>query len=123
MSRACRFDDWRFTFPAPCAPRVMIGAYVRRIAKLNVGAGFLRQRPDFRIFFLQPLLDEGFIALPGAMKRLLAGHTKLREKTPNQMRFPFSLMTFTSPLPVTTRSTCSPQRVSAAHISSANECR
>jgi len=32
-----------------CA-RVMIGAYVRRIAKLNVGAGFLRN-PDFRIFF------------------------------------------------------------------------
>ena len=58
----------------------MIGTHVRRVAKINVSADFPRHGLDARIFLLQPLLNESFVALFRAMKRLLTSDPKLREK-------------------------------------------
>ena len=42
MTRARRLDNRRLAFLAPCAAGVMIGTHVRRVAKINVSADFLR---------------------------------------------------------------------------------
>jgi hypothetical protein len=49
---------------------IQIRADMRCVAKINFGFLPLRQGLDLRVLFLQPLLDQGFVALQGAMQRL-----------------------------------------------------
>ena len=46
----------------------------------------LRQGLDLRVLFLQPLLDQGLVALQGAMQRPLAGNAELSQKPPPATR-------------------------------------
>ena len=55
---------------------------MRGVAKIDFGFLPLRQGLDLRVLFLQPLLDQGFVALQGAMQRLLAGDAELGQKSP-----------------------------------------
>jgi hypothetical protein len=80
MAGACRLDDGRIAFRPPCAPRVVIGADVRRVAEINVRPFFLSQRLDFGAFFLEPLPNQGLIAFDRAMQWLLAGDADLRQQ-------------------------------------------
>jgi len=57
---------------------------MRCVAKIDFGFLLLRQGLDLRVLFLQPLLDQGFVALQGAMQRLLAGDPELGQKPPHR---------------------------------------
>ena len=50
----------------------------------HIGPLPLRQGLDLRVLFLQPLLDQGFVALQGAMQRFLAGDAELGQKPPHR---------------------------------------
>src|ERR1700730_8645223 len=72
MPRAGGVDDRRFALLAPTTPGVMIRAHVGSIAKENLRFFPLRKRFDLRVFLLEPLLDQGLVALLRAVQRLLA---------------------------------------------------
>ena len=59
---------------------MMIRAHMRGVAEVNLGVFPLRQRSDPRIFPLQPLLHQRFVAFQRALQRLLAGDAELRQK-------------------------------------------
>ncbi len=54
------------------------------VTKIDFGFRLLRQGLDLRVFFLQPLLDQGLVALQGVMQRLLAGDAELGQKPPHR---------------------------------------
>jgi hypothetical protein len=62
VAGACHLHDGRIAFCPSCAPRVMIGTDVRRIAEIDVSFLLLRQSFDLRVILLQPLFDERFVA-------------------------------------------------------------
>ena len=57
------FDDRRFALLAPTTPRVMIRAHVGGIAKEDLRFFPLRKGFDLWVFLLEPLLDQGIVAL------------------------------------------------------------
>ena len=57
---------------------------MRCVAKIDFGFLLLRQGLDLRVLFLQPLLDQGLVALQGAMQRPLAGNAELSQKPPHR---------------------------------------
>ena len=59
---------------------------MRCVTKLDFGFRLQRQGPDLRVLFLQPLLDQGLVALQGVMQRLLAGDAELGQKPPTKTR-------------------------------------
>ena len=62
MASARRLDDGRVAFRPPCAPRVMVGADVSRVAEIDVSPLFPGHRLDFRVFLLEPLPHQRLIA-------------------------------------------------------------
>src|ERR1700720_1165041 len=72
MACAGGFDDRRFALLAPTTPCVMIRAHVGGIAKEDLRFFPLRKGVDLRVFLLEPLLDQGIVALLRAVQRLLA---------------------------------------------------
>ena len=56
MTGACGRDHRGFAFLAPGAPRVMIGADMSRITKIDVGALCLGHFLDLRVFRRQPFV-------------------------------------------------------------------
>src|SRR3984893_2259935 len=85
MARAGGFDDRRFALLAPTTPGVMIRAHVGSIAKENLRFFPLRKRFDLRVFLLEPLLDQGLVALLRAVQRLLASDAELRQQSTNRI--------------------------------------
>jgi hypothetical protein len=71
MACAGGFDDRRFALLAPTTARVMIRAHVGGIAKENLRFFPLRKGFNLRVFLLEPLLDQGLVALLRAVQRLL----------------------------------------------------
>ena len=59
---------------------------MRCVAKIDFGFLLLRQGLDLRVLFLQPLLDQGLVALQGAMQRPLAGNAELSQSRPTETR-------------------------------------
>src|SRR5271169_3103540 len=70
MACAGGFDDRRFALLAPTTPGVMIRAHVGGIAKENLRFFPLRKGFDLRVFLLEPLLDQGLVALLRAVQGL-----------------------------------------------------
>jgi len=85
MACAGGFDDWRFALLTPTPPRVMIRAHMGGIAKENLRVFPLRKGFDLRVFLLEPLLDQGIVALLRAVQRLLASDTELRQQSTNRI--------------------------------------
>src|SRR6202049_422929 len=85
MACAGGFDDWRFALLTPTPPRVMIRAHVGGIAKENLRVFPLRKGFDLRVFLLEPLLDQGIVALLRAVQRLLASDAELRQQSTNRI--------------------------------------
>jgi len=80
MAGAGRLNDRGVAFRPPCAPRVMTGAYVRRVTEIDAGLLFLGHRLDLRAFFLKPLPNQRLIVFDRSMQWLLAGDAKLRQQ-------------------------------------------
>src|SRR5271167_1935729 len=80
MPGSRRFDDGRFTFLSPRAPRVMIRTHVRRITEIDVRAVHLRHFLDLWIFGLQPFLHERLVTLDRTMERFLACDAHLSQQ-------------------------------------------
>ena len=59
---------------------MVTGADAGGIAKIDVSALFLRHFLDSRVFFLEPLLHEGFVTFPCPMQRLPASDAELSQK-------------------------------------------
>ena len=78
-------NDRGHAFLAPGAPRVMIGADMSRIAKIDVGALRLRHCPDFRVLRLQPFVDQCLVPLDRTVQRLLRGNAKLRQQSAHRV--------------------------------------
>jgi len=57
---------------------------MRCVTKIDLGFRLQRQGLDLRVLFLQPLLDQGLVALQGAMQRLRAGDAELGQKPPHR---------------------------------------
>src|ERR1700692_1277530 len=85
MPRAGGFDDGRFALLAPTTPGVMIRAHVGSIAEEDLRFFPLRKGFDLRVFLLEPLLDQGLVALLRAVQRLLASDAKLRQQSTNRI--------------------------------------
>src|SRR6202158_1365044 len=79
MACAGGFDARRFALLAPTTPRVVIRAHVGGIAKEDLRFFLLRKGFDLRVFLLEPLLNQGFVALLRAGQRLLASDAELRQ--------------------------------------------
>ena len=80
------FDNRRLPLFSPCASRMMIGADMRRVAKINLRARVLRHFLDLRIFILKPLLHQSLIPFDGAMQRFLRRDAELRQQATNRYR-------------------------------------
>ena len=78
-------NDRGLAFLAPGAPRVMIGADMSRIAKIDVGALRLGHCLDLRVFRLQPFVDQRLIPLDRPVQRLLRGNAKLRQQAAHRV--------------------------------------
>src|SRR6516164_2506246 len=65
---------------------MVIRAHMGRIAEENVGFFPLRKSPDFGVFLFEPLLHQRLVVFQRTMQRLLAGDTKLRQKSTNRDR-------------------------------------
>jgi hypothetical protein len=63
----------------------MIGAHVGGIAKEDLRFFQLREGFDLRVFLLEPLLDQGLVALLRAVQRLLASDAELRQQSSNRI--------------------------------------
>jgi hypothetical protein len=79
------FDDGRFALLTPTTPGVMIRAHVGSIAKEDLRFFPLRKGFDLRVFLLEPLLDQGLVALLRAVQRLLASDAELRQQSTNRI--------------------------------------
>ena len=73
MTGARRLDNRRFASSAPGAAGVMIGPDVRGVPEIYISTLFLSHFLDFRIIFLQPLLNQSLVPFLRTMQRLLAG--------------------------------------------------
>ena len=67
----------------PCAPRVMIGPDVRRVAEIDVRPLLFGHSLDLRVFFLKPLPNQRLIAFDCSMQWLPAGDAELRQQPAN----------------------------------------
>src|SRR6266404_7172809 len=85
MACAGGFDDGRFALLAPTTPGVMIRAHVGSIAKEDLRFFPLRKGFDLWVFLLEPLLDQGLVALLRAVQRLLASDAELRQQSTNRI--------------------------------------
>jgi pimeloyl-ACP methyl ester carboxylesterase len=85
MACAGGFDDRCFALLAPTPPGVMIRAHVGGIAKEDLRFFPLRKGFDLRVFLLEPLLDQGLVALLRAMQRLLASDAELCQQSTNRI--------------------------------------
>src|SRR6266403_167749 len=85
MACAGGFDDRRFALLAPTPPRVIIRAHVGGIAKEDLRFFPLCKGFDLRVLLLEPLLDQGLVALLRAVQRLLASDAELRQQSTNRI--------------------------------------
>src|SRR5580700_2137530 len=85
MACAGGFDDRRFALLAPTTPRVMIRAHVGGVAKEDLRSFPVRKGFDPRVFFVEPLLDQGLVSLLRAVQRLLASDAELRQQSTNRI--------------------------------------
>src|SRR6476646_6383759 len=85
MACAGGFDDRCFALLAPTTPCVMIRAHVGGIAKEDLRFFPLRKGFDLRVFLLEPLLDQGLVALLRAVQRLLASDAELRQQSTDRI--------------------------------------
>src|SRR5215471_18836516 len=68
---------------APGAAGMMIRAYVRRVAEIDIGFFSARTGFDLRVFPPEPFLHQRLVALQRMMQRPLRGNSKLRQKPSN----------------------------------------
>src|ERR1700691_1930475 len=85
MASTSGFYDRRFALLAPTTPCVMIRAHVGGIAKEDLRFFPLRKGFDLRVFLLEPLLDQGLVALLRAVQRLLASDAELGQQSTNRI--------------------------------------
>src|ERR1700704_4309098 len=85
MPRAGGFDDGRLALLTPTTPGVMIRAHVGGIAKEDLRFFPLRKGFDLWVFLLEPLLDQGLVALLRAVPRLLASDAELCQQSTNRI--------------------------------------
>ena len=71
---------------------MVIGAHMRRVAKVNLRLFAVRQGFDLRIFFFQPLFHQRLVPLQRLVQRLLAGEPQLRQQAPNRGSTQFDLI-------------------------------
>ncbi len=84
MPGTSRFNDGRLTSFAPGAPRVVIRPNMRSAAKVNLRALQFGKPFDFRVIFLQPMLDERFVTFDRSIQRLLTRNSQLGQQTANR---------------------------------------